>query len=73
MEEEDCLYLIMELVSGGELGEWIVKKGAFSEIMGRHIFLQIVEGLLGACRNASDPPKTELFTRWNRVKPWSNW
>ena len=52
----------MELVSGGELGEWIVKKGAFSEIMGRHIFLQIVEGLLGACRNG-----------WNRVKPWSNW
>ena len=45
VEEYDCLYLVMELVSGGELGEWIVKKGAFSELMGRYIFAQISEGL----------------------------
>ncbi|CAK9012298.1 unnamed protein product [Durusdinium trenchii] len=45
VKEEDCLYLVMELVTGGELGEWIVKKGAFSELMGRHVFQQIVEGL----------------------------
>lgn len=45
VEEEDCLYLVMELVSGGELGEWIVKKGVFSELTARHVFMQIVEGL----------------------------
>ncbi|CAE7695066.1 fhkD [Symbiodinium sp. CCMP2456] len=45
VEEFDYLYLIMELVSGGELGEWIVKKGSFPENMARHVFVQLVEGL----------------------------
>ena len=38
----------MELVSGGELGEWIVKKGSFPENMARHVFVQIVEGPPGS-------------------------
>ena len=41
----------MELVSGGELGEWIVKKGSFTENMARHVFVQLVEGLLGGRRD----------------------
>jgi len=45
VEEEDCLYLVMELISGGELGEWIVKKGVFDELSARHVFMQIAQGL----------------------------
>eukprot|EP00928_Gymnodinium_smaydae_P029418 TRINITY_DN22163_c2_g1_i1.p1 TRINITY_DN22163_c2_g1~~TRINITY_DN22163_c2_g1_i1.p1 ORF type:complete len:874 (+),score=106.37 TRINITY_DN22163_c2_g1_i1:395-2623(+) len=45
LEEFECLYLIMELVQGGELGEWIAKVGSFPEPTARHIFMQIVEGL----------------------------
>eukprot|EP00401_Gymnodinium_catenatum_P003154 CAMPEP_0117622902 /NCGR_PEP_ID=MMETSP0784-20121206/88377_1 /TAXON_ID=39447 /ORGANISM="" /LENGTH=914 /DNA_ID=CAMNT_0005426849 /DNA_START=69 /DNA_END=2809 /DNA_ORIENTATION=+ len=45
VEEHDCLYLVMELVEGGELAEWIVKMGSFSELTARYVFMQMVEGL----------------------------
>eukprot|EP00931_Biecheleriopsis_adriatica_P014620 TRINITY_DN11656_c0_g1_i1.p1 TRINITY_DN11656_c0_g1~~TRINITY_DN11656_c0_g1_i1.p1 ORF type:complete len:840 (-),score=179.11 TRINITY_DN11656_c0_g1_i1:47-2539(-) len=45
VEEHDCLYLVMELVHGGDLGEWIVRKGSFSEPMACYVFMQMLEGL----------------------------
>jgi len=45
VEDHDSLNLVMELVEGGELFDYIVAKGAFSEPEARHVFLQIAEGL----------------------------
>merc|ERR1719230_2418345 len=35
----------MELVQGGDLSEWIVRRGSFGELAARHMFIQMVEGL----------------------------
>ena len=37
-----------QLSGGGELGEWIVKKGVFDELSARHVFMQIAQGHLAS-------------------------
>lgn len=45
VETKEKLYLVMEYVDGGELFDYISKKGALPEHEARYVFLQIVLGL----------------------------
>jgi len=45
VEDPDKLHLVMELVQGGELFDYIVARGSFAENTARYVFLQIAEGL----------------------------
>jgi serine/threonine protein kinase len=39
------IYLVLELVTGGELFELLVKEGRFNEVRARFFFQQLVEGV----------------------------
>ena len=45
---KDTFFLVMELVRGGDLSEYLLKKphGHLDDKEACHVFLQIVEGLL---------------------------
>merc|ERR1719199_924523 len=45
IEEADKLCLVMEIVSDGELFDYIVKRGTLSEPGARNVFCQIVDAL----------------------------
>lgn len=45
IEEVDNLYLVMELVKGGEFFDYIVNRGTLTEAGAKNIFLQIVDAL----------------------------
>eukprot|EP00928_Gymnodinium_smaydae_P022724 TRINITY_DN18991_c0_g1_i1.p1 TRINITY_DN18991_c0_g1~~TRINITY_DN18991_c0_g1_i1.p1 ORF type:complete len:420 (-),score=65.51 TRINITY_DN18991_c0_g1_i1:25-1284(-) len=45
IEETDHLFLVMEMVRGGELFDYIVSRGTLGEPGARNIFLQITEAL----------------------------
>ncbi len=44
-EKEDVLYLVLELIKGGELFDFIASTGAFSEPVARFYFKQLISGL----------------------------
>ncbi|CAE8619425.1 unnamed protein product, partial [Polarella glacialis] len=44
-ETKDRLYLVMELVEGGELFEDIVSHGCLTESEARYVFLQLADAL----------------------------
>lgn len=44
-ETEDVLYLVLELIKGGELFDFISSTGAFSEPVARYYFKQLISGL----------------------------
>lgn len=44
-EKEDVLYLVLELIKGGELFDFIALTGAFSEPVARFYFKQLISGL----------------------------
>ena len=51
------IFIVLELVTGGELFDKIVSEGRFSEEMARFYFRQLVEGVeychgLGVCNNS---------------------
>ena len=44
-DEEDGVYLVLELASEGELFEYIIQKGKLSEDDSRKVFIQLLNGL----------------------------
>ena len=44
-EQEQVLYLILELIKGGELFDFVASTGAFSEPVARFYFKQLISGL----------------------------
>ena len=44
-ESKDYYYLILELLSGGELFHQIVRLTYFSEDLSRHVILQVANGI----------------------------
>ena len=54
-EEDDGVYLILELAGGGELFNYIISEGVLSENMTRRVFLQLFNGLkyLVCCTSSS--------------------
>ena len=54
------IFIVLELVTGGELFDYIVKEGRFSEKIARHYAQQLVEGVdychsLGICHRDLKP------------------
>jgi len=45
VEEKDYLFLVLELVTGGELFDRIVGKGCFREPEAKHVFSQVIEAI----------------------------
>ncbi|VEU20387.1 DEKNAAC101325 [Brettanomyces naardenensis] len=46
IENDQCFYIVQELVDGGELFNQIVKYTYFSEDLARHVIIQVAEALL---------------------------
>lgn len=46
IENDQCYYIVQELVEGGELFNQIVKYTYFSEDLSRHVIIQVAEALL---------------------------
>lgn len=48
-DEPDTLYLVLELLHGGELFDRIIERGKFDDGEARHLAVQLLEGVKVRC------------------------